>query len=460
MLYKLFRKEVQSIRQHRYLLGSLFSFEGFVTRTSIFISILGYVLLGNILTAETAFSITAVYNALNTVITLLFSISISSLAEVNVSLKRMQNFMCYEEIPDRNTAITLNGTKNGINGYAEKPKKTPKPHVVLKNVDAKWDNEATENTLKNIDLSINENQLVAVIGPVGAGKSSLFNVILKELPISGGSISVEGVISYSSQEPWLFSGSVRDNILFGEEYDEDRYKEVVRVCALQSDFDMFPFGDRTLVGEKGKSISGGQKARINLARCVYKEADIYLLDDPLSAVDANVGKQLYDQCVKQFLKEKICILSTHQLQYLKSADKIIILDDGNIEIQGKYEDLHTCGLDFAKLLKDFNSTEDHEDDVKKKAVSREVSVLDEESDEDDDGPEMDKEKVGHGKITAAVYGNYFKAGGNWCMIGLLVAAFLASQCFANTGEYFVSYWYYSVNYRNKRFSKKLCLLSG
>lgn len=422
-------------------MGSLFSFEGFVTRTSIFISILGYVLLGNILTAETAFSITAVYNALNTVITLLFSISISSLAEVNVSLKRMQNFMNYEEIPERNNAITLNGIKNGINGYTEKPKKHPKPQVVLKNVDAKWNNEATENTLKNIDMSITENQLVAVIGPVGAGKSSLFNVILKELPISGGSMTVEGVISYSSQEPWLFSGSVRDNILFGEEYNEERYKEVVRVCALQSDFDMFPFGDRTLVGEKGKSISGGQKARINLARCVYKEADIYLLDDPLSAVDANVGKQLYDQCVKQFLKEKICILSTHQLQYLKSADKIIILDDGKIEIQGKYEELHTCGLDFAKLLKDFNSTEDHEDDEKKKkAISREVSLLDEESDEEDEGPEIDKEKVGHGKITGAVYYNYFRAGGNWFMISLLVAAFLASQCFANGGEYFVSYW--------------------
>lgn len=422
-------------------MGSLFSFEGFVTRTSIFISILGYVLLGNILTAETAFSITAVYNALNTVITLLFSISISSLAEVNVSLKRMQNFMNYEEIPERNNAITLNGIKNGINGYTEKPKKHPKPQVVLKNVDAKWNNEATENTLKNIDMSITENQLVAVIGPVGAGKSSLFNVILKELPISGGSMTVEGVISYSSQEPWLFSGSVRDNILFGEGYNEERYKEVVRVCALQSDFDMFPFGDRTLVGEKGKSISGGQKARINLARCVYKEADIYLLDDPLSAVDANVGKQLYDQCVKQFLKEKICILSTHQLQYLKSADKIIILDDGKIEIQGKYEELHTCGLDFAKLLKDFNSTEDHEDDEKKKkAISREVSLLDEESDEEDEGPEIDKEKVGHGKITGAVYYNYFRAGGNWFMISLLVAAFLASQCFANGGEYFVSYW--------------------
>lgn len=437
-----FRREVNSIRQHRYLLGTIFSFESFVTRTSIFISILGFVLLGKVLTAETAFSVAAVYTALNPVITILFSISISSLAEVNVSVKRMQNFMCYEEIETANAVdMSLGGSKTTMNGVADyKPHASPK--LVLEKVNAKWVPEATDNTLKNININATKSQLVAVIGPVGSGKSSLFHVILKELPINSGTIRVDGKISYSSQEAWLFNGSVRQNILFGEDYNEERYKQVIKVCALESDFDLFPFGDRTLVGEKGKALSGGQKARINLARCVYKEADIYLLDDPLSAVDAKVGKQLYDECVKDFLSDKICILSTHQLQYLKSADRIIILKEGEIETEGTYQELQSSGLDFAKLLQEFSSAEE-EDSDKKKVKSRQSSetVEDISEDNEEESPEIEKELMGKGTIKAKVYGEYFKSGGNWLMILALVASFLMSQSSANGGEYFLSYWY-------------------
>lgn len=346
--------------------------------------------------------------------------------------------MTYEEIPSKQIQTELSINKATVNGVTEKPKTQVAPRIVLRNVDAKWVQNATEDTLKNINLSITESQLVAVIGPVGSGKSSIFNVILKELPITNGAVNVDGKISYSSQDPWLFSGSVRENILFGNVYNEERYKEVVRVCALQSDFDMFPYGDRTLVGEKGKALSGGQKARINLARCVYNNADIYLLDDPLSAVDANVGKQLYEQCIKQFLKNKICILITHQLQYLKSADKIMIIKDGRIEIEGDYENLQRSGLDFAKLLEEFSSFEEAEDPEQKKVKLRKDSELVESDDEET--PVMEKETVSQGSIKGYVYAEYFKSGGNWFMILLLVLSFLISQCIANGGEYFLSYW--------------------
>lgn len=136
------------------------------------------------------------------------------------------------------------------------------------------------------------------------------------------------------------------NILFGEEYEESRYNRVVEVCALKSDFALFPYGDKTLVGEKGKLLSGGQKARINLARCIYKKADIYLLDDPLSAVDANVGKHLYEICIQQFLKDNMRILVTHQLQYLQSADVIVIMNDGQIQVEGNYKELQSSGVNF------------------------------------------------------------------------------------------------------------------
>lgn len=171
-------------------------------------------------------------------------------------------------------------------------------------------------------------QLLAVIGPVGGGKSSLLHTILQELPLIEGTLEVKGEISYASQEPWLFAGTVRQNILFGLPMDKVRYNNVVNKCALERDFSLFPFGDKTIVGDRGVSLSGGQRARINLARAVYKQAEIYLLDDPLSAVDTHVGKQLFKQCITGYLKHKIVILVTHQIQYLQEVHNILYLEDG------------------------------------------------------------------------------------------------------------------------------------
>ena len=153
------------------------------------------------------------------------------------------------------------------------------------------------------------------------------NVILGELsPLKSGTCKVKGKIAYASQESWIFNGTIRDNILCGSTFDADRYHNIIQACALEEDFQLLPSGDLTPVGERGISLSGGQKARINLARCLYTDADIYLLDDPLSAVDTRVGRHLFDQAILRFLKGKIRILVTHQLQYLKDADEIVVLN--------------------------------------------------------------------------------------------------------------------------------------
>jgi len=144
------------------------------------------------------------------------------------------------------------------------------------------------------------------------------------VPIIGSCI-VKGRIAYDSQEPWIFSANIRQNILCGSNYDAQRYKKVIKACALDKDFTLLPQRDHTAVGEKGVSLSGGQKARINLARCLYVDADIYLLDDPLSAVDTHVGRQIFDQAINGFLNDKIRVLVTHQLQYLKAVDQILVL---------------------------------------------------------------------------------------------------------------------------------------
>lgn len=159
--------------------------------------------------------------------------------------------------------------------------------VKINNLTAKWEPHQSENTLEYLNFDLEKGKLYMVVGMVGSGKSSFLSAILGEIPPMVGSVHVQGSLSYASQEAWVFGATVRQNILFGEPYDRQRYQKVVKVCSLQRDFQQFPNGDQSIVGERGSSLSGGQKARINLARCIYRQADVYLLDDPLSAVSFN-----------------------------------------------------------------------------------------------------------------------------------------------------------------------------
>nr|XP_023015460.1 probable multidrug resistance-associated protein lethal(2)03659 [Leptinotarsa decemlineata] len=454
------RTEMKAIRSRSVLLGIIYSFEIFISRTSIFISILGYVLLGNYISAEKVFAITAIYNCLRPTITILFSLSVSSLAEMSISISRLQGLLYLDEKEEDTSTLgkkgkefnskrvnspelnskTSNGMKNGIlEPVMETYQKSNTPKIMLEKVCAKWNKESTEDTLSNITFSITSSKLLAIVGPVGSGKSSILNLILKELPVKSGKLKILGKISYASQDPWLFAASVRQNILFGEEFDQERYERVVDVCALSSDFDLLPYGDKTLVGEKGKTLSGGQKARINLARCIYRLADIYLLDDPLSAVDANVGKHLYERCIREFLANKICVLVTHQLQYLKEVDNIIIMEDGEVQMEGTYQELQKSGLDFTKIMEDFQGEEVDEKEKKKKVRSRQ-NTIGEEDDSDDEEQSLEKETMESGSIKGATYWAYLKAGGGKLSISFLIFLFIACQVVANGGEYYVTYW--------------------
>lgn len=154
----------------------------------------------------------------------------------------------------------------------------------LRNLTAKWNMASSDNTLEDVDLKLEKGKLYAVIGMIGSGKSSLFSTFLKEINIVNGNLDIKGSLSYASQDPWVFGNTVRQNILFGSTFDQEKYNRTVDACCLTDDFTLLPQGDETFVGEKGLCLSGGQKSRINLARAVYRDADVYLLDDPLSAV--------------------------------------------------------------------------------------------------------------------------------------------------------------------------------
>lgn len=196
--------------------------------------------------------------------------------------------------------------------------------------------------------------------------------LLNELPVESGTIDIVGEMSYASQDAWSFNDSVRNNILFGMKYDKKWYNKVVDVCALRKDFELMPFGDKTLVGEKGVSLSGGQKARVNLARAVYRNADICLLDDPLSAVDSAVAEHIFEECILNHLKDKIRILVTHQIQFIEKATKILVLKEGECLAYGTYEEITKIGIDFMDLLTE--SIEKNEEIKRVRSLSERSSI--------------------------------------------------------------------------------------
>ncbi|XP_054091098.1 probable multidrug resistance-associated protein lethal(2)03659 isoform X2 [Zeugodacus cucurbitae] len=470
------RKEMRAVRNVNYIRGILQSFTLYMTRGCIFVSLVGYVLLGNFLTAEKAFVITAFYISVRNTMVVMFPMGIQQISDLRVSIKRIKNYLLYEEIGN-NSRISENGCNK------TKKTETEEAGIEINDVKAKWDPTAVEYTLNKVNLNVKPRTLVAVIGPVGSGKSSLIQAILGELPAESGSITVHGTYSYASQEPWLFTGTIRQNILFGLPMDRHRYRTVVKKCALERDFELLPHGDKTIVGERGASLSGGQKARISLARAVYRKADVYLLDDPLSAVDAHVGRHLFDQCMRGFLRDEIVLLVTHQLQFLEHADLIVIMDKGKISAVGTYESMRSSGLDFANLLTAPEESSKHDDDSdaevkgklsqiimnrhnstvsmnsmhesiadslndeevdsllqvqgKREINSEEASIAD---DEAADTPQQVQEKREMGKIGWGLYKKYFGASGGYMLFFITALLCVGAQILASTGDIYVSLW--------------------
>ncbi|XP_011211265.2 probable multidrug resistance-associated protein lethal(2)03659 isoform X1 [Bactrocera dorsalis] len=462
------RKEMSAIRYNNYIRGILQSFAMYMTRVSVFVSLVGYVLLGNFLTAEKAFVITAFYSILRNTMVVAFPNGIQQISETLVSMKRITDYLLYEEIGDNSkiSANSCNKTKktDDLNGNLKLTKQiTQEPArkeagIEICNLKAKWDPTAIEYTLNNVNLNVKPRTLVAVIGPVGSGKSSLIQAILGELPTESGSITVHGSYSYASQEPWLFTGTIRQNILFGLPMDKHRYRAVVKKCALERDFELLPHGDKTLVGERGASLSGGQKARISLARAVYRKADVYLLDDPLSAVDTHVGRHLFDQCMRGYLRNEIVVLVTHQLQFLEQADIIVIMDKGKISAVGTYQSMRSSGLDFANLLTapEESSKGGDDSDAEGKSKSTQInmnrqnstatmssmdeSIADSLIEEAADSPLQVQEKREMGKIGWGLYKKYFGASGGYLLFSITAFFCVAAQILGSTGDFYVSMW--------------------
>ncbi|VVA24251.1 PREDICTED: ABC transporter [Prunus dulcis] len=213
-----------------------------------------------------------------------------------------------------------------------------------------WYPESTVPTLRDVNIEVQREQKVAVCGPVGAGKSSLLYAVLGEMPKISGTVDAFGTIAYVSQTSWIQSGTVRDNILYGKSMDKNKYEKTINACALDKDINIFDRGDLTEIGQRGINLSGGQKQRIQLARAVYSDADIFLLDDPFSAVDAHTAAILFHDCVMGALAKKTVILVTHQVEFLPEVDNILVMQGGQITQSGSYESLLTAGTAFEQLV--------------------------------------------------------------------------------------------------------------
>ncbi|CAL2049862.1 unnamed protein product [Caenorhabditis brenneri] len=219
------------------------------------------------------------------------------------------------------------------------------------------------HAVQGITLKMKSGECYGIIGSVGSGKSSLLMTILAEARIKRGNHDVRGTFAYCAQEPWLCAGTVRENILFFSEYDADRYEKALELCLLKPDMDQLANGDLTIVGDNGSTLSGGQRARISLARAIYADADIYLLDDPLSAVDAHVGRKLYENLIRGYLSDKLVVLVTHQIHFLNSLNSVILMKNNKMIASGTLNQLKSAYSDEFINMQSSSPSNDQDDEL-------------------------------------------------------------------------------------------------
>ncbi|KAL0719562.1 hypothetical protein Bca4012_068886 [Brassica carinata] len=262
--------------------------------------------------------------------------TISMIVQTKVSLGRIASYLCQDNLqPDVVERL---------------PKGRSDISVEVINSTLSWDVSSSDPTLKDINFKVFTGMKVAVCGTVGSGKSSLLSSILGEVPKISGSLKVCGTKGYVAQSPWIQSGTIEENILFGKTMERERYEKVLEACSLSKDLEVLPFGDQTVIGERGINLSGGQKQRIQIARALYQDADIYLFDDPFSAVDAHTGSHLFKEVLMGLLCSKSVIYVTHQVEFLPAADLILVMKDGRISQAGRYNDILNSGTDFMELI--------------------------------------------------------------------------------------------------------------
>ncbi|EDV26685.1 uncharacterized protein TRIADDRAFT_22415, partial [Trichoplax adhaerens] len=374
-----------------------------------FTTITVYVLLGNTITAAKVFTVYAMLNSLQIALSIGIPEAVRAITDARVSFGRIEKHLMLEE-------FSQNHQENIVSENDSR--------IVIDGISAKWGDGFG---LNDISITVPKGKLYSIVGPVGCGKTSVIMTLLGELPYKSGKLSITGRMAYAPQQPWIFSGTIKENILFGSTFDEDKYHKIIEACALVKDLQQLPNGDETYVGERGMRLSGGQKARVSLARAVYLDADIYIMDDPLSAVDIEVARHLYDKCICGLLKDRTRILVTHQIQLLSKADQIIILENGSIHQSGLLSELIQNGVNFTKLLH-VEDTENLDEEISKNELDskKDSALQDEQRDE--------------GKISYKTYLLFLSSGNGISFFIFLLFVSVASQTLTVITDWWLSRW--------------------
>lgn len=301
--------------------------------------------------------------------------------------------------------------------------------------------------LNDLNLAIQQGTLCCVVGSVGAGKSSLLLSLLGEMELRGGTVHVAGRVAYAAQSAFLANATLRDNIVWDEDWNEEKYRRVVYACALGADLQALPAGDDTQIGERGVNLSGGQKQRVALARVCYSTAQVVLLDDTLSAVDAHVGQHIMKHCILKYLKGRTIVMTCHQLHFLQHADTIVSLRGGTVDEHGTYDDLMAQDGGFAAMMREYGSTSsgdgagltevssDDDDDESRAASDGSSIPVANLKGQGQDGVLMSEEERAEGRVDSGVYKYYLRE-----FTGCLFLIVGCSFCFGQGSKVLTDWW--------------------
>ncbi|NXD91713.1 MRP7 protein, partial [Chaetorhynchus papuensis] len=411
-----------------------------VVSIAIFIT---YVLLGHQLTATTVFTALALVGMLILPLNS-FPWVLNAILEAKVSLNRIQQFF---ELMDQDLEAYYALDSPSDAATAMEMQCAAFSWVPVEEGSTRQPSSTGTLQLHIENLSVRKGMLLGVVGKVGSGKSSLLAAITGELIKQGGRVYVcdlEQGFGLATQEPWIQFTTVRENILFGREYDARLYEEVLEACALSEDLNILPAGDQTEVGENGVTLSGGQKARIALARAIYQEKELYLLDDPLAAVDADVANHIMQKCILGVLKHKTRVLCTHRTELLEKADALLLMDNGRIIKTGTPADI----LPLVEAFPKFKVTDKGNKDkglflMSLNGQEEATETEAEESTQNNNLIHKEEEKK-EGAVAFQVYKAYWMAMGSCLAISILFSLFLM-QASRNISDWWLSYWITSIS---------------
>jgi ATP-binding cassette subfamily C (CFTR/MRP) protein 1 len=468
-IFALRKREVRSIQL---LLTTRNAINAVSMSMPIFASMLAFItysLSNHVLNPAPIFSSLALFNALRMPLNFL-PLVLGQVIDALGSLSRIQEFLLAEEQnedivwdTENKDAIVMNhadfvwersptqdpdkGDKGprSVKQIKQDKKKEKKAQKDAANNDGGLDSASTLTEMEpfklfDMDFSVGRHELVAVIGTVGSGKSSLLAALAGDMRRTAGSITMGASRAFCPQYAWIQNDTVKDNIVFSREFDQEWYDEVVDACALRPDFEMLPNGDSTEIGERGITVSGGQKQRLNIARAIYFDADIILMDDPLSAVDAHVGRHIMDNAICGLLKDKCRILATHQLHVLNRCDRIIWMEDGRIETIDTFENLMNNSEEFQKLMASTAVEEDEkeEKDVNEDEIEEEKKIQSKKSKKG--AALMQAEERSVKAVDWSVYGAYLRAAGGLWVFPTVLTLLVLTQCANIATSLWLSFW--------------------